>query len=87
MIVAAVSVHLKNGLFATANGIELALLYGAAAAALALTGPGRYSLDTMLGLAGVWTAPLVWTVLGAGIVGGAAALAIRRPAPAKVATA
>src|SRR5712671_3498639 len=53
MIVAAVAVHLKNGLFATANGIEVPLLYGAAAAALALTGPGSYSLDTLLGLAGV----------------------------------
>src|ERR1700694_2114691 len=36
MIVAAVSVHLKNGLFSMSNGIELPLLYGAAAAALAL---------------------------------------------------
>ena len=50
MIVAAVSVHLKNGLFAMSNGIELPLLYGAAAAALALTGPGQYSLDALLGL-------------------------------------
>ncbi|MBK5186997.1 MAG: DoxX family protein, partial [Gemmatimonadaceae bacterium] len=38
MIVAAVSVHWKNGLFAQANGIELSLFYGTAAVALALTG-------------------------------------------------
>ena len=88
MIVAAVSVHLKNGVFATSNGIEIPLLYGAAAAALALTGPGRYSLDTLFGLASVWTPALAWTALGIGIAGGAATLAIRRrPAPAQGAAA
>src|SRR5437870_434141 len=50
MIVAAVSVHWANGLFASANGIEVPLLYGVAAAGLALTGPGRYSLDALIGL-------------------------------------
>ena len=85
MIVAAVSVHLKNGVFAMSNGIEIALLYGAAAAALALTGPGRYSLDAVFGLTSAWTPALTWTVLGLGIAGGAANLAIRRPAPAPAA--
>ena len=82
MIVAAVSVHLKNGLFAMSNGIELALLYGAAAAGLALTGPGRYSLDALLGLTALWTPALAWTALGLGILGGIANLAIRRQASA-----
>jgi len=82
MIVAAVSVHLKNGLFAMSNGIELPLLYGAAAAALTLTGPGRYSLDALLGLASLWTPAFAWTALGLGIVGGVANLAIRRQASA-----
>lgn len=45
MIVAGISVHWKHGLFAQANGIELALLYAAVALALALTGPGLFSLD------------------------------------------
>jgi putative oxidoreductase len=85
MIVAAVSVHLKNGLFSMSNGIELPLLYGAAAAALALTGYGRYSLDALFDLASVWTPALTWTALGLGIVGGLVNLAIRRPAPAAVA--
>ena len=40
MIVAAVSVHWQNGLFATSNGIEVALFYGTAAVGLALTGFG-----------------------------------------------
>src|SRR5216684_1078456 len=48
MIVAAVSAHWSNGVFATSNGIEVPLLYGAAGAALALTGPGLYSLDAAL---------------------------------------
>jgi len=87
MTVAAVAVHLKNGLFAMANGIEVPLLYGAAAAALALTGPGSYSLDTLLGLAGIWTAPVVWTVLAAGIAGAAITLAIRRAPTAAPVTA
>ena len=88
MVVAAVSVHSKNGVFATSNGIEVPLLYGAAAGALALTGPGRYSLDALLGLASLWTPALALTALGIGIAGGAATLAIRRrPAPARVAAA
>jgi len=82
MIVAAVSVHLKNGLFAMSGGIELALLYGTAAAGLALTGPGQYSLDALLGLTSIWTLPLAWTALVLGIAAGVANLAIRRPAPA-----
>src|SRR5438477_11199746 len=43
MIVAAVSVHWKNGVFG--NGIELPLLYATAAVMFAPTGFGRYSLD------------------------------------------
>jgi len=82
MIVAAVSVHLKNGLFAMAGGIELALLYGTAAAGLALTGPGQYSLDALLGLTSIWTPALAWTALVLGIAAGVANLAVRRPAPA-----
>ena len=87
MIVAAVTVHWQHGVFAQNNGIEVPLLYGATAAALALTGPGLYSLDAALGLASLWTPALAWTVLALGALGGFANLALRRQAPAQTAAA
>jgi putative oxidoreductase len=87
MIVAAVSAHLKNGLFATQNGIEVPLLYGTAAVALAFVGPGPFSLDTALGLDHVWTPGLKAAALAIGLAGGLINLLARRPAPAGPATA
>lgn len=84
MIVAAVSAHWQNGVFAASNGIELPLLDAAVAAALTLTGPGAYSLDAALGLTAFWTPAVAWGALAAGIIGGAANLAARRPAPVGV---
>jgi putative oxidoreductase len=81
MIVAAVSVHWRNGLFAASNGIELPLLYGTVAILLVFSGPGRYSLDGVLGLTSLWTPELSWAALLAGSLGGAANLAARRPVP------
>ena len=81
MIVAAVSVHWRHGVFAQQNGIEVTLLYGSAAFALALTGPGLFSLDAALGIATLWTSTLAVGALAVGIVGGIANLAARRPAP------
>jgi putative oxidoreductase len=78
MIVAAMSVHWPNGLFAAGNGIEVPLLYGAFAAALALTGPGLYSLDALLGFRELWTPALSWIVLAIAIVAGVGNLALRR---------
>jgi putative oxidoreductase len=77
MIVAAITVH-WHGLFATSNGIEVPLLYAAAAFGLALTGFGQYSLDAWLGIAGRWPATVTWIALSAGIVGGFANVALRR---------
>jgi putative oxidoreductase len=85
MIVAAVSVHGRNGLFATANGIELPLLYATGALALALTGPGGYSLDGWLGLGTLFAPAVTLAVLILGAVGGVANLALRRPAAAAAA--
>jgi putative oxidoreductase len=82
MIVAAVSVHAKNGVFASANGIEMPLLYAVGAVALALTGPGLFSLDAALGIGDFWTPALACAAMGVGAVGGIGNLLLRRPAPA-----
>lgn len=82
MIVAAVSVHWKNGLFAATNGIEVALFYGTVAAGLALIGFGRYSLDAVLGLATLYTPTWALVALTVGILGGVGNLLARRPVAA-----
>lgn len=79
MVVAAISVHWRNGLFAATNGIELPLLYSIAAVRFALTGPGRYSFDAVLGLNWAWSPTLIGIALVAGIVGGLINLSLRRP--------
>jgi putative oxidoreductase len=81
MIVAAVSVHWNHGLFASTNGIEVPLLYATGAVTLALTGPGAYSLDAVLGLDRLWSPGLEWAALGAGVLAAVVNLAARRPAP------
>jgi putative oxidoreductase len=63
MIVAIITVHWRNGLMAATNGVEIPLHYAAAALSLALTGPGDYSIDAMLGLSAWWTPQLTGVVL------------------------
>lgn len=82
MCVAAWTVHLPNGFFSAKNGYELNFVFGLAAVAVATVGPGRWSLDNLLGIAfrfnGV-TGLVVALVIG---VGGAAlqlAAFYRRP--------
>ena len=52
------SVHWRNGFWNTAGGYELNLLVIATATAIASTGPGRFSLDRLIGwddnLSGLW---------------------------------
>jgi putative oxidoreductase len=78
MIVAAVSVHWRNGLFVTSNGIEVPLIYAALAISLALTGPGSLSLDAALGLTSLWTPLVTVGALIVAVAGGVANLAMRR---------
>ena len=70
MTAAGIVVHLPNGLWNTTGGIELPLVNAAAASALAFAGPGRYSLDHMLGwhLSGTaWGLAAMVLGIGAGL--------------------
>jgi putative oxidoreductase len=78
MIVAALAVHRPNGLFAMTNGVELPLIYAAGMIALALTGPGAYSLDALLGLDSLGEPAVAWTAIAVGVFGGIANLLVRR---------
>jgi putative oxidoreductase len=78
MIVAMVSVHLKNGFFAANNGIEMPLLFAAAALGVAFTGGGAYSLDALLGLGYSAEPYTVGVMLALAVVGAGLTLAMRR---------
>lgn len=80
MLVASITVHLKNGFFVATSGIEHPLLIATAAVGIALTGPGRYSLDAALGNYKLLTPAATWIILAIGLIGGVANLAMRRPA-------
>lgn len=79
MLVASITVHRKNAFFVTTNGIEHPLLIATAAVGIALTGPGRYSLDAALGYYKLLTPAATWIILATGLIGGVANLAMRRP--------
>ena len=68
-------------LFRHNDGLELPLLYGAAAVALAFTGYGEYALDRMLGLGALSTIPVEAVALAIGALGGAAGLTPGAPRP------
>ena|SRR6266481_7868899 len=86
MLVAAVVGHAGKGFFATGGGYELPVIYSAGALALAFTGPGRLSLDALLGLERLWTPTAAWIAIVAGVVLAAVNLAVRRvPKPSAVA--
>ncbi len=81
MVTAMGSVHWKNGLFVTSNGIEMPLAWATCALALAFVGPGAYSLDRALGIAlnGPWVARGAILVA---VVIGLVNVMLRRPQPA-----
>lgn len=83
MVVAIVSVHWRNGFFATNNGFETPLLYAMGALALAFTGFGQYSLDAALGLRELGSPTFAAIAVIVGAFGGFAMLAVRHPPPPK----
>jgi putative oxidoreductase len=81
MLVAAFTVHVKQGFFAANGGYELNLVLGLAALSLAFTGPGAISVDALLGF---WTGGLLWGALAAIVAAAGAALQLaqrRVPVP------
>ncbi len=79
MVVAIVSVHLKQGFFVTQGGYEFPLVLGLAAASVAFMGPGHLSVDALIGLdlsGARWGCAAVFV----GLAGGGIQLASRRPA-------
>jgi putative oxidoreductase len=80
MLVAVISVHLKNGFLATNGGYEFPLVFGLAALSLSFTGPGGLSVDAILhdSYSGV-----IWGVGSAivALIGAAGQLAQRRVSP------
>jgi putative oxidoreductase len=78
MLVAMLTVHWSNGLFAATNGVEVPLLYATSALGFALIGFGPYSLDALLRIGSVWTPAITLAVLGAGVAGAVGNLALRR---------
>jgi putative oxidoreductase len=83
MVTAIATVHWNNGFFIASGGYEFNLTLLAVAAAVAATGPGRFSIDHALGwddnLSGVW-----WGVgaLAAGIAAGLVNANVLRTPPA-----
>lgn len=79
-MVAAAEVHRPSGFFAQQGGFEYPAVLGVAAASLALTGPGRYSVDAVLGRR-IDHPALGAAALAASLLGAAAVLS-RRSTPA-----
>src|SRR6266436_7591508 len=80
MLVAAVTVHMKNGFFVQNGGYEYTLVLGIAALTVAFAGPGSLSLDAPVGrhLGGTF-----WgmAALFVGVLGGVMSLIQRRAVP------
>lgn len=78
MTVAIATVHLSNGFFAATNGIELPLMYGVMAMALAVAGYGRHAVDAQVKRTEVLHRPLVVSgALGMSVLGAVGSLLMR----------
>ena len=77
MIVANSSVHWKNGYFAQKNGIELGVVYAAAALAFAGGGYGKLSVDEAIDSDSLRSHAFTGLAIAAGVIGAVAMLAAR----------
>jgi len=80
MIVAMATVHKDNGFFAADNGVEVPLLYAAAALAFAAGGYGECSLDRMFGIEEFFSKRR-WFYLGIGTAIATAITVLNRRVP------
>ncbi len=78
MLVAIATVHWPKGFFVGKGGYEFNLVLIAACAAVAITGPGAYSVDALVGLHTPEPVTLIVLTI-ATLAGVAATLASRRP--------
>jgi putative oxidoreductase len=84
VMITASSLHWKNGFFSAGNGIEVPVLYGSAALALAFAGYGGLSLDAVFGAASFWTLDLIVAAIAVGVLGGIGNLVMRSLATHRV---
>lgn len=75
-VVIIVAAHWQKGFFNASGGYEFPLALGLAAAAVTLLGPGRISLDEVVGLD--WSATVRVVLLILGVIAGAIAAAVPR---------
>ena len=81
VMLVAMTQQARNGFFAINDGLELSLLYAAAAVALAFTGYGVYALDRLVGTGSLSSLPFDAMALALGATVGGIVLALRRPRP------
>jgi len=79
-VVIIVKVHLPNGFWNKASGIEFPLALAAGVVAVLGVGPGGYSADRLIGFGLV--EPVLWVLLVIGLLGGLGAYAVTRVGPA-----
>ena len=78
MMVAIVTVHIRNGFFAMNNGYELPLMYIAGVLAAAFTSSSVLTLDNLLGISLFHSAPATWAFVVIGFVAGLLTVLVRR---------
>jgi len=86
MLVAILTVHVRNGFFAANNGWELPALYIAGALGAAFTSSSLLTLDSLLGISLFHSAAATWIFVVLGAIAGLLTLVVRRvPAATKAA--